>query len=246
MNQITWEQRKVVYERAIEKFGKASQMNKFFEEIAELQEAVFKREQNRDTIEHIAEEIADVTIVTEQLRLIYGVNDEVCRIMDEKVQRLRDRIAEIDTQVNKATEYRAKTLGGQWVYSDSIWKTLDAKIVLLANRGASIDLVIGGNEEEYTQLRSHSDVPAFVRVDGDTLCRNTWLADSNGAHIYERDVVKKIGDAAYGIVTFSRGRFLLNTFTDAGMFIGENDVWARYSTDMTVIGNTIDNMEYAR
>lgn len=36
MNQITWEQRKVVYERAIEKFGKASQMNKFFEEIAEL------------------------------------------------------------------------------------------------------------------------------------------------------------------------------------------------------------------
>ena len=37
---------------------------------------------------NLAEEIADATIMLEQLRIIFNNNEEVCRYMDEKIIRL--------------------------------------------------------------------------------------------------------------------------------------------------------------
>ena len=39
-----------------------------------------------------AAEVADATIMLEQLRLMFGINGEVCAIMDAKVERLRQKI----------------------------------------------------------------------------------------------------------------------------------------------------------
>ena len=43
---------------------------------------------DKELLDKIAEETADVTIMLEQLRLIFGLNDMVCEAMDEKVERL--------------------------------------------------------------------------------------------------------------------------------------------------------------
>lgn len=94
MNTIPYEQRKAVYEKAIKAYGAESQTWKFLEEVAELQDAICKRCFLRDSVEHVAEEIADVTIMLEQLRIIFGVNDLVCECMDRKVERLKEKLEE--------------------------------------------------------------------------------------------------------------------------------------------------------
>ena len=48
-----------------------------------------------DNLEHLAEEIADATIMLEQMRLFFGLNDLVCEKMDEKVKRLDELLKKI-------------------------------------------------------------------------------------------------------------------------------------------------------
>lgn len=88
MNVMPYYQREAVYEKAIKEYGKNNQIWKFIEEVGELQDAICKYRSSRDTVEHVAEEIADVTIMLEQLRIIFGVNDLVCDYMDKKIIRL--------------------------------------------------------------------------------------------------------------------------------------------------------------
>lgn len=38
--------------------------------------------------DHLAEEVADATIVLEQVRMLFGIDDKVRQIMDQKVDRL--------------------------------------------------------------------------------------------------------------------------------------------------------------
>ena len=54
----------------------------------------FMRDPDRmeDAIPSIIEEVADATIMLEQLRLIFGINDEVCEAMDAKIERLKERV----------------------------------------------------------------------------------------------------------------------------------------------------------
>ena len=93
-NKITYEERKVIYEMAITKYSQMNQIIKAVEEMSELTKELCKLLVNdsKYSIEGIAEEIADVTIMMEQLRLIFDINDEVCDMMDSKVKRLENRI----------------------------------------------------------------------------------------------------------------------------------------------------------
>lgn len=93
-NKITYEERKVIYEMAITKYGQMNQIIKAVEEMSELTKELCKLLVNdsKYSIECIAEEIADVTIMMEQLRLIFDINDEVCTMMDSKIRRLENRI----------------------------------------------------------------------------------------------------------------------------------------------------------
>lgn len=88
-NKITWEHRKAVYALAAAKYGTYHQQDKLLEEMGEFLDAFMKYRRKRTTREHFVEELADLTVMLEQLRLLYGVNDEVYAAMDFKVDRLQ-------------------------------------------------------------------------------------------------------------------------------------------------------------
>lgn len=92
MNKITYEERREVYQKALETWGERAQTMMAIEEMSELIKEICKNFRGRPNDDAIAEEIADVTIVLEQLRVIYGLNERVCEHMDQKIQRLRDRL----------------------------------------------------------------------------------------------------------------------------------------------------------
>jgi len=94
MNKYPYEQRVKTYLEAIHTFGEENQEEVAIEEMAELTKEICKYWRGRDNRAAIAEEIADVTIMLEQLRIIYGVNDAVRDFMDAKIERLHMRIQE--------------------------------------------------------------------------------------------------------------------------------------------------------
>lgn len=92
MNKVTYEERKAVYEKALHTWGSKAQTMMAIEEMSELTKALCKNFRGNPNDEDIADEIADVTIMLEQLRLIYGLNDLVCEHMDMKILRLQGRL----------------------------------------------------------------------------------------------------------------------------------------------------------
>lgn len=94
MSKIDYQTRKQVYIDAIEKYGHANQTIKAIEEMSELTKELCKllNQYTETTMDKIADEIADVTITLEQLRLILGINDNVCEHMDQKIERLAERL----------------------------------------------------------------------------------------------------------------------------------------------------------
>ena len=92
MNKITYEERKAIYYNAIAKYGTEHQMIVALEEMSELQKEICKDMRGNLNLKNLIEEIADVTIMLEQLRLIIGENGAVCEVMDSKIERLAARI----------------------------------------------------------------------------------------------------------------------------------------------------------
>lgn len=92
MNQITYKERKEVYLAAKDAFGHTTQLTVALEELSEAQKEICKVLRGQGDLSRLAEEIADATIMLEQLREMFGLNDEVCQVMDEKVHRLRHTI----------------------------------------------------------------------------------------------------------------------------------------------------------
>ena len=92
MNKISYEERKAIYMAAIEKYGVVHQLNKFDEELGEFLTEWGRMRNGEGDRKKFADELADLTIMLEQLRLIFGVNDDVCARMDYKVLRLQSRL----------------------------------------------------------------------------------------------------------------------------------------------------------
>jgi DNA repair ATPase RecN len=87
-----YEGRAKVYDEALKIFGGENQLIVALEELSECQKEICKVMRGDGNLEHLAEEIADATIMLEQVRLMYGLNELVCKKMDEKVKRLEDRL----------------------------------------------------------------------------------------------------------------------------------------------------------
>lgn len=84
-----------LYAKAITSYGKQGQTDVAMEEMGELIQALIKyrRKENQENLEHIREEIADVQIMIDQLKIIYDWHDEsISKIMAEKKQRLKERM----------------------------------------------------------------------------------------------------------------------------------------------------------
>lgn len=92
----TYEHRCGTYFQALSKWGLANQLLVAIEEMSEVQKAITKlvRANNPEAdLDNLIEEIADATIMLEQLRYIYGIDDEVEAMMDKKILRLEERIS---------------------------------------------------------------------------------------------------------------------------------------------------------
>ena len=88
-------------------YPRSSQMGVAQEECAELIQAISKVRRlgiNGETLDHMAEEIADVRIMCAQLVAILGLNEAVSRNIDQKLDRQMKRIMEGDTTYETTDE----------------------------------------------------------------------------------------------------------------------------------------------
>ena len=78
-----------LYDAAITRWGVGAQKNMAYEEIGELLTALARDGRGRTTTEDLLTELADVTIMCEQLAFILGFDDYE-KELDRKLIRLRD------------------------------------------------------------------------------------------------------------------------------------------------------------
>jgi NTP pyrophosphatase (non-canonical NTP hydrolase) len=77
-------------EFVIQKFGATEQENLAIEECSELIQAISHKHRGRE--HNIPEEIADVEIMLDQLKIINNCFNEVKRMKEFKIERLSDRL----------------------------------------------------------------------------------------------------------------------------------------------------------
>lgn len=98
MPDMTNEMETKIYEALVDRYGASTQIVVAIEELAELQQALCKwlrsiycadQGPRRELMEHIREELADVSIMLNQLELMFGDTGE---IQEQKLQRLFGRV----------------------------------------------------------------------------------------------------------------------------------------------------------
>ena len=79
-----------IFRKNIDLHGSTMEVDVAIEEMSELTKELIKHRRGQKNILHIAEEIAHVEIMMEQLKMIFGCNDLVAEQMDMTVERIRD------------------------------------------------------------------------------------------------------------------------------------------------------------
>lgn len=79
---------------AINTYGAQAQEMVLLEEMSELQKEICKYWRGRDNTRAIAEEIADVEIMLEQMKMIFQCADAVSLYRIQKLKRLERRLSE--------------------------------------------------------------------------------------------------------------------------------------------------------
>ena len=91
-----------ILENALTTFGAEAQILMVMEEMAELQKKLCKNLRGKDNVANIAEEIADVQIMLEQMTLLYDCEHAVQANREYKLMRLESRIeAAISRSIRK-------------------------------------------------------------------------------------------------------------------------------------------------
>ena len=81
---------------AIKTNGNDAQKKTALEEMSELQKEICKNWRGKDNYDEIAEEIADVEIMLDQLKMIYGISErQVLKFRNDKVIRLKERLQNV-------------------------------------------------------------------------------------------------------------------------------------------------------
>ena len=84
--------REEIFRSAIAQYGKTAQMVVAMEEMAELTKELSKNLRTGDNEDAIAEEIADVRIMLEQLEIMFDCAGAAAAYKAAKVERLRKRL----------------------------------------------------------------------------------------------------------------------------------------------------------
>ena len=110
-----------VYINAINAYGTEEQIRMIYEEMCELGVALSKyhRDPGMKTIRDVQEEIADVQIMLEQAKEMFG-RAEVEWFLQEKTERLRKRVEEKLEAANKKKKFRLEDYrGGYAMHCDT-------------------------------------------------------------------------------------------------------------------------------
>ena len=112
---------KEIYKRALSIYGEKNQVVMVFEEMSELQKALTKHLRGVCDKRTIADEIADVEIMLEQMKLLFSLENEVEERKQFKIERLMTRLdqkqSEIENKVcrvNGAPCCECKSVCGDW------------------------------------------------------------------------------------------------------------------------------------
>ena len=79
-----------ILQKNIALHGLAMEVDVAIEEMSELTKELIKHRRGQKNILHIAEEIAHVEIMMEQLKMIFGCHDLVAEQVDITIERIRD------------------------------------------------------------------------------------------------------------------------------------------------------------
>ena len=96
---------------AIDVYGEEAQTKMVLEEMSELQKEICKRWRGADNIGNIAEELADVEIMLDQLKMMLDIEVEVGQYRHEKLLRLQNRLYK-----TPGAEVGAQGPDGKWWY----------------------------------------------------------------------------------------------------------------------------------
>ena len=81
-----------VLRRALDTYGSMLQIVMVFEEMSELQKELCKYLRGKYAPANIAEEIADVEIMLEQMKMLFCCAEDVRDVRRRKVERLKERL----------------------------------------------------------------------------------------------------------------------------------------------------------
>ena len=81
-----------ILKNALKHYGANSQRIVAIEEMSELIKELCKVSRGEENIEHIAEEIADVRIMLDQMEILFDCREQVELIESGKLERLRKRL----------------------------------------------------------------------------------------------------------------------------------------------------------
>lgn len=84
----------VICQAALETFGKELQVTMAIEEMSELTKELCKNSRGQEDTTHIAEEIADVEIMLQQMVMLFDCAGHVETFRRYKLERLAERIKE--------------------------------------------------------------------------------------------------------------------------------------------------------
>ncbi len=79
-------------QRALDTYGSLPQIVMVFEEMSELQKELCKYLRGKYSPANIAEEIADVEIMLEQMKMLFCCAEDVRSVRRRKVERLKERL----------------------------------------------------------------------------------------------------------------------------------------------------------
>lgn len=84
---------RLIYKAALDLWGAEAQTLMAFEEMSELQKELCKHARGKDNREEIAEEIADVRIMLDQMAILHDCEELAGQYKASKVERLREMVA---------------------------------------------------------------------------------------------------------------------------------------------------------
>jgi hypothetical protein len=154
-----------VYINAINAYGTEEQVRMIYEEMCELGVALSKhhRDPGMETVRDVQEEIADVQIMLEQAKEMFG-RSGVEWIIQEKTERLRKRVEEKLEAANKKKKFKLDDYRGNYAMHCSTNKMAETFLKFLHKHGKSWRT--GGSYLEETSFECYRNDTCYLFNEG--------------------------------------------------------------------------------